>query len=539
MNAKTGGTVRNVLFIMADQLRWDYLSCYGHPTLHTPNLDRLASKGVKFLNAYVQGPVCGPSRMSYYTGRYVSSHGAIWNFVPLSVREKGLGDYLRPHGIRTAVTGKTHMEPDWESMERLGADAASDKGVLVAELGFEPVDRDDGIWPHGISTKGNRYNDYLRQQGYAADNPWHDFANSAAGPQGEILSGWEMQYASLPANIDERHSETPYMTRRAMEFIRDQGDAPWCLHLSYIKPHWPYVAPAPYHNMYGPQDVVPVKRHPDEKEMAHPVQRGFQRMLPGLNFSRKEVRDSVVPVYMGLVKQLDDQLGVLFDFMEREGRMDDTMIVFCSDHGDYLGDHYLGEKELFHDTVAKVPLIICDPRANADGTRGTAEPRLVEAIDVLPTILDAFGIEPPCHILEGRSLQPLLHGAQPPAWRQVAISEMNYGFRDDVRLPLKQPIDRCQGYMVRDSRWKGVFFDDLRPQLFDLESDPDEFHDLGSEPAYAAVRERLCQHLVSWLRSRKIHPTISDQKMAAWTRKEQDVGILIGVWDPGDLESKQ
>lgn len=534
MDAKSRNSdvVRNVLFIMADQLRWDYLSCYGHPTLHTPHIDRLAARGVRFQNAYVQGPVCGPSRMSYYTGRYVTSHGAIWNFVPLSIREKGLGDYLRPHGIRTVLTGKTHMEPDLETLERLGVDLASEKGILASELGFEPIDRDDGIWPDGISTKGNRYNDYLRAQGYLADNPWHDFANSAAGPNGEVLSGWEMRHANLPANINERDSETPYMTRRAMEFIESQGDAPWCLHLSYIKPHWPYVAPAPYHNMYGPKDVIPVKQHPSEKELAHPVQRGFQRMLPGLNFSRKDVRDTVIPVYMGLVKQLDDQLGVLLDFIERTGRMNDTMIVFCSDHGDYLGDHYLGEKELFHDTVAKVPLIIYDPRGAADGTRGSEDSRLVEAIDVLPTILDAFGIESPSHILEGVSLQPLLHGEQPQEWRKVAISEMNYGFRDDVRLPLNQPIDRCHGYMVRDSRWKGVFFDDLGSQLFDLENDPDEFHDLGNDPHYAPVRERLYQFLVSWLSSRKIHPTISNRQMAEWSRKEQDVGILIGVWGP-------
>ncbi|WP_322063385.1 sulfatase-like hydrolase/transferase, partial [Paraburkholderia sp. J63] len=349
--AQQSGTVRNVLFIMADQLRWDYLSCYGHPTLQTPNLDRLAQRGVRFSNAYVQGPVCGPSRMSYYTGRYMTSHGAIWNFVPLSLREKGLGDYLRPNGIRTALVGKTHMEADVAAMARLGISPESPQGQLAMELGFEPFERDDGCWP-GPSAQDSPYCDYLRAQGYRSGNPWHDFANSAAGPNGEILSGWEMQYARLPAHIDETDSETPYMTRRAMAFIEAQGDAPWCLHLSYIKPHWPYVAPAPYHALYGAEDILPVKQHPDEREHGHPVQQGFQQMIAGRNFSEPHVREAVIPVYMGLVKQIDDQLGALFEFMEAAGRMDDTMIVFCSDHGDYLGDHYLGEKELFHDTVA-------------------------------------------------------------------------------------------------------------------------------------------------------------------------------------------
>lgn len=530
------GDLRNVLFIMADQLRWDYLSCYGHPTLHTPNLDKLASRGVRFTNAYVQGPVCGPSRMSYYTGRYVTTHGAIWNFVPLSIREKGLGDYLRPHGIRTALVGKTHMEPDIDSMIRLGLDPASAQGVLAAELGFEPFDRDDGIWPDGMSSETHRYNDYLRRQGYQSANPWHDYANSAAGPHGEVLSGWEMQYANLPANIEEPHSETPYMTRRAIEFIDGQGDQPWCLHLSFIKPHWPYVAPAPYHAMYTADDVIPVKQHADERSTSHPVQQGFQSMLPGQNFSRKEVRDRVIPVYMGLVKQLDDQLGVLFDHLEKRGRMQDTLIVFCSDHGDYLGDHYLGEKELFHDTVAKAPLIVYDPRAAADKTRGQIQDRLVEAIDVVPTILDALGVSKPEHLLEGRSLQPLLHGNEPGTWRDFVVSEMNYGFRDAVRAAVAQPVDRCHAYMVRDAHWKAVFYDGLRPQLFDLRADPDEYHDLGGSPEHAAVRERLLACLFDWLRRRKIHPTVDYATMAAWSRKEIEVGILIGKWDRHDSE---
>lgn len=523
-------SVRNVLFIMADQLRRDYLSCYGHPTLHTRHLDRLAARGVRFDNAYVQGPVCGPSRMSYYTGRYVTSHGAIWNFVPLSVRERGLGDYLRAAGIRTVLAGKTHMEPDTDALARLGIDPASAAGTLASELGFEPFDRDDGIWPQPTVGEDNRYAAFLRRHGYHGDNPWHDFANSAAGPDGEILSGWSMRYADLPARVAAEHSETRYMTDRAIDFIGAQGDARWCLHLSYIKPHWPYVAPAPYHSLYTADDVIPVQRHVDELEQGHPVQAGFQRFDGSRNFSRDEVRNRVVPTYMGLVKQLDDELGRLFAFLEQAGRMKDTLIVFCSDHGDYLGDHWLAEKELFHDTVARVPLIVYDPRTDADATRGGVEQRFVEAIDIVPTILDALGVPRPDHVLEGHSLQPLLHGEPTPEWRDAVFSEMNYGFRDFVREPLQQPIDRCHAYMIRDARWKCVFFDDLRAQLFDLSTDPQEFHDLGGDPAYASVREQMRERLFDWLRHRKIHPTVDYSKMAQWTRKEASVGIHIGHW---------
>src|SRR5262245_41031674 len=123
---------RNILFIMCDQLRLDYLSCYGHPHLHTPNIDALAARGVRFTRAYVQSPVCGPSRMSFYTGRYVASHGATWNGVPLRVGEMTLGDYLRPLGVQTVLVGKTPMRAETEGMARLGIDPSSIIGVRVA-----------------------------------------------------------------------------------------------------------------------------------------------------------------------------------------------------------------------------------------------------------------------------------------------------------------------------------------------------------------------------------------------------------------------
>ena len=520
--------VRNVLWIMCDQLRWDYLSCYGHPRLHTANIDRLASRGVRFTNAFVQGPVCGPSRMSYYTGRYVTSHGAVWNFVPMPIGEMTLGDFLRPHGVRVAVAGKTHVEADRAGIRRLGIDPRSTEGVLAAEGGFEPFDRDDGIWPPGFADESHQYTAYLRERGYDGANPWHDHANSAAGDNGEILSGWNLRHARLPARVREEDSETPYMTRRAIDFIEQSGDRPWMLHLSYIKPHWPYVAPAPYHAMYAPDDVLPVRQHPSELHHAHPVLQGFRNCEVSRNFSRAEVRDTVIPTYMGLIKQLDDQLGVLFDYLERTGRFDDTMIIFSSDHGDYLGDHYLGEKELFHDSVVKVPLIICDPRANA--ARGHVESRLVEAIDLVPTILDAYGLTIPDHVVEGRSLTPLLRGEAPREWRDAVFSENDYAFRDFVREPVGRPADGCHITMVRDHDWKFVHFEGLRPQLFDLRNDPDEFVDLGADPACAAVRERFQARLFDWLRNRRIHPTISHDAMAGWTRKEDEVGIHIGRW---------
>ncbi len=422
---------------------------------------RLAARGIRFTNAFVQGPVCGPSRMSYYTGRYVISHGAVWNFVPLSVGQTTLGDHLRPHGVRVALAGKTHMVADREGMARCGIDPASPQGVLVGQCGFEPFDRDDGLYPDGAPLKRQsvRYFGFLERHGYRSENPWHDFANSGRGPAGEIRSGWEMRWARLPAAVKEEHSETAYMTTRAMEFIAEQGAQPWCLHLSYIKPHWPYVAPAPYHDMYSADDMLPAVQDARELANEHPVLRGFRSQAGSVNLANEEMRRTVVPAYMGLVRQIDDHLGRLFAFLEAQGRFADTMIVFTSDHGDYLGDHYLCEKELFHDTVAKVPLIVYHPDAAA--TRGRVEPRLVEAIDIAPTILDAYRIEPPAHQLEGRSLLPLVLGDRVAEWRDAVVSEADYSFRSFVREPLGRPIDGCRNYMIRGERWKYIYYDGL------------------------------------------------------------------------------
>ena len=534
------GAVRNVLFIMCDQLRWDYLSCAGHPRLHTPNIDALAARGVRFTRAYVQSPVCGASRMSFYTGRYVQSHGATWNGVPLKVGEMTLGDYLRQLGVQAALVGKTHMRADAEGMQRLGIDPESIIGVRVSECGFDPYERDDGLHAEGPDGRYDpqipRYNRYLNDKGYAGDNPWHDWANAAQGEGNALASGWAMRHARKPARVNEEDSETPYMTRRAMDFMREAGDRPWCLHLSYIKPHWPYIAPAPYNTMYGPADVLPAVRSEEERRDPHPVYRAFMDLRVANAFSRDDVRAEVVPVYMGLIKQIDDQLGVLFRFMEAQGLLDNTLIVFTSDHGDYLGDHWLGEKDLFHEPSAKIPLIVVDPSSSADSARGTVCDALVEAIDLVPTFLEALGSDPALqsHRLEGRSLVALLRGEEPAAWRRFVFSEYDYSMLPVGRQLGVAPRD-ARLIMVADGRWKYVHAAGFRPMLYDLETDRNEFRDLGADPAFESERRRMAAALGEWGLRLAQRTTVSDRQIEASRGTSQRRGILIGVWDESDV----
>lgn len=521
----------NILFIMADQLRADYLACNGHPTIRTPHIDALAARGVNFTKAYCQAPVCGPSRMSFYTGRYAISHGASYNNVPLQVSERTIGDYLRPQGYRTALVGKTHMRRDEEGMRHLGLDPDSSRGVLISQCGFEPFERDDGLHPDQSADPDLPYNRYLRERGYAGNNPWHSAANSAESKSGELLSGWHMRHSHLPARVKEEHSETAYTTNRAMDFITEAGDSPWCLHLSYIKPHWPYMAPAPYHAMYHQKDLLPAVRSEQEREQPHPVLEAFMNHPESLEFSRVEVRERVIPAYMGLITQLDAHIGRLMTFLEDRAQLDNTLIVFTSDHGDYLGDHWLGEKEMFHEPSARIPMIVVDPSAQADATRGTTNDALVEAIDLLPTFVDYSGGDSRSHdhVLEGSSLKPLLHGKHVDSWRTYAFSEADYAWRP-ARLALSLAPNQARAFMITDGRWKYVHYEHHRPQLFDMETDPNELHDLAGDSSHDETRLSLQSALSEWARRRNSRVTVSNQQVSERTGMAHKRGYLFGVW---------
>tara|TARA_R110002096_G_scaffold20040_5_gene66847 strand:- start:198 stop:1790 length:1593 start_codon:yes stop_codon:yes gene_type:complete len=528
-------TVKNILFIMCDQLRWDYLSCMGHPHLETPNIDALAARGAIFQNAYCQAPLCGPSRMSMNTGRYMTTLGTVWNNVPPRIDEWTLGDYLKPLGVRSILVGKTHMQANLAEMQRLGIDPNSSLGVHLSECGFEPFERDDGMEPTGFHNPDLPYNRWLRGHGYESDNPWHDFANSAEGPDGEILSGWHMKWARLPARIKAEHSETAYMTGRGMQCIEEMGEEPWCIHLSYIKPHWPYVAPAPYHDLYGPEHVIPANKTGRERQRPHPVHGAYMQHVDSSTFARDEVRETVIPTYMGLIREIDDHMGRLWQFLEARGLFENTMIVFTSDHGDYLGDHWLGEKELLHEESVRIPVILYDPRKQADATRGQRIEGFAEGVDFIPTFVEALGGQPAYHRLEGRSLQPLLFEGDAADWRDAAFAETDYSMRD-ARAELGLSPSECRGYMVRTAKYKYVFWENFTPQLFDMQADYAEQHDLGEDPVFAGVRAELHERLFRWLRTRKLRLARTDEQIIAMggevgTRKR---GVYRGYWGPED-----
>ena len=540
-HAEGGDHLRNVLFIMCDQLRWDSLGCYGHPFVDTPNIDRLADKGVRFDRAFVNGAVCGSSRMSYYTGRYVVSHGARWNQVPLEVTQKTMGDHLRELGVPSVLVGKTHMRADQQALERLGIPSNSPEWLFLAECGFTPEQRDDGLHPDVRAQTDLPYNEFLRQNGYPGENPWHTAANSVIDETGNLCSGWLLRSAPFPAIVPDPLSETAFMTDRAIDFIRRADGERWCLHLSYIKPHWPYVASDPYHALYAGEQMPQPNRTERELETTHPVLRALQQSRIGRAMSKDEARQLVMPTYLGMVTQIDNHLGRLFSELERLGRVDDTLIVFTSDHGEYMGDHWMGEKDWLHEEVVRVPMIIVDPRSSADSTRGSTSNQLVEAIDILPTFVEALGGENQSRSqwLEGQSLLPLLSG-ETKSQRDYVVSEADWGFLEmSNHIQDSGNSRQRRATMIRTDRFKYVLSEVGPNLLYDLDEDPEEQFDRHNDSGCASVVEDLHEQLFAWFRNRRHDTTVSEEMIMATSEPGNTAkrGIPIGYWDENELEA--
>ncbi len=237
---------------------------------------------------------------------------------------------------------------------------------------------------------------------------------------------------------------------------------------------------------------------------------------------------------MGLIKQADDQMGRLFTWLEETGRMQDTMIVLTSDHGDFLGDHWMGEKTFFHDTSTRVPLIIYDPSPEADASRGTVCDALVESIDLAPTFVEIAGGAVAGHILEGESLMPILRGERAGTLRDYVICEYDYSGSPLAKL-LGVSVRDAVMFMIADTRWKLIHCEGgFRPLLFDLENDPQELVDLGESEAHGEVIAGMYDKLFQWARRPSQRTTRSEAQLIEMRGKSGRRGVVLGVYDEND-----
>jgi arylsulfatase A-like enzyme len=282
--------------------------------------------------------------------------------------------------------------------------------------------------------------------------------------------------------------------------------------LSYRAPHPPFVAPEPYHALYEPSDVPPPVRaaSPEIEAEQHPwlAYRIYNQEGSGFTFgvtaadnlslSESDLRQ-LRATYYGMMSEVDAQIGRLIDHLKSTGEYERTLIVFGSDHGEQLGDHWLFAKYSYFDESFRIPLIVRDPRRSADGGRGRVVEAFTENVDVMPTILDWLGTEVPA-ACDGESLLSFCRGKTDPGWRREV--HWAYDFRNVADPKFERAFgltsDQCTMNVIRGERYKYVHFTALPPLLFDLEEDPAEFRNLADDPAYQGLMLEYAQKMLSW-----------------------------------------
>ena len=488
---------RNVLLIVVDQWRGDILARLGTAGLRTPNIDRLCREGVTFRNHFTQAVPCGPARASLLTGMYQMNHRAVQNTVPLDARHRNLAHALRHAGYYPALIGYTTTTPDprttspndpryltlgdlMDGFKSVGAFEPSMDGYFgwLAHKGFRLPERREDIWL-----------------------PWGDDGDEGARP------GATRRPARVPAEL----SDSAFFTDRALTYLKGCGGKNWFLHLGYYRPHPPFIASAPYHEMYDPADMAgPVRAaSPEVEARQHPLLAHYIAEVKQASFyhggsgraaelSEEQIRLTRA-AYFGMLTEIDDRLGEVFAYLDQTGQWQDTLVVFTSDHGEQLGDHHLLGKLGYFSESFRIPLIVRDPDEQADAARGTVVSSFTGTIDTMPTILDWLGQEIPRPV-DGRSVLPFCHGLIPAGWRTEIQYE--FDFRDlhytTPETALGLSMDECSLAVVQDESYKYVHFAALPPLFFDLRDDPHEFVNRAEDPAYAGLVRDYAQKMLSW-----------------------------------------
>jgi len=405
----------------------------GNPAIHTPYLDTLAEEGVLFDQCISQSPVCAPSRASLITGRYPHTCGVIWNFAPLPDYELSLPELLRANGYQTAVVGKHHL-----------------RGATV-EKSFEQVVRLPGKW--GGAAGNGPYKQIVKERGYELplfmDDP--TFAENLG---------------VYPCDLPEELYVDSMVGERAVQFLEERAESPFFLWVGFHCPHHPYDPPERFLRLYDSADVPLPHTHPEECQSKPPEVRAF-REYGGHPFAggkwgeqTEEKLRRMVAAYYGIVSLCDEQIGRIVESLAAQGELENTLIIFTSDHGDFLGDHgIIGKGPFLYDSLIHVPLILRGPGC---GRPGKIISTPMELVDIFPTVMDATGIQTPAQV-QGRS-----------RWGQFQGGEDSGGGYTFSETPSQRAL--------RSTEWKYIrYLDKPYRELYDLTSDPHELCNLAGE----------------------------------------------------------
>ena len=495
---------RNVLFITLDQWRGDCLSALGHPVVETPALDALAARGVLFANHWANAAPCGPSRACLYTGTYSHRNRSILNGTPLDARFTNVALVARELGYDPVLFGYTDTSVDPRTVPSGDPRLYTYEGVLP---GFRALIVDP--WEQGSPAWGR----WLAERGLDVPADPHELYEPIDGFPGADAHGSTWAPARFPTEL----SQTTFIRSEVVDWLEHNGDEPFFVHASFIRPHPPRRNPVGYHDLYAAEAVGPFagcERREDEAAI-HPL--GAVAMgTPGVGAPEdEEERRQLRATYYGAQREVDDGLASLFAYLDESGLAESTLVIVTSDHGEMGCDHWLLEKLGYWDESYRVPLIVMDPRPEAAAGRGTIVDAVTESVDVLPTICDFLGAEVPLQA-DGWSLAPFLRGEPAPEhWRDTAHYE--WSFSDPARQLAETafaiPMSHCALEVGRGPRFKYVQFatesELFPPLLFDVSEDPGQTQNLlGAGGDAYEVAWGCAQELVRW-RMRTSERTLS------------------------------
>jgi arylsulfatase A-like enzyme len=447
----------NILWITTDSQRWDTVAALGHPAIRTPNLDRLCRRGVACARAYSQSPVCTPSRASFLTGRYPSAIGVPRNgnarypgAAPLATR------LLADAGYDCAMIGKLHIASVWT-----GTEARTDDGYTYWRYSHAAS--------QGIGG-GNQYADWLLARGVDLERV---FQRRAGGDLG-----------AYQPDVPSELTHAAWVGDRAVEFVRTRCRRPWLASVNFFDPHPPFTPAARLRARYRPDDLPRPRFGPEtlalqERLKAYPVFSATPK-APG------PAEQEYIADYYATIELIDEQVGRVLAALEEIGQLEETLIVFHSDHGESLGDHGWKHKGCrFYEGSVRIPLIWSWPRAIDQGRVLEQE---VGLVDVAPTLLELLGLPAPA--VHGESLAGALRGGEFGPRRRPVRCE--YHDAVDFEAPHPRTTAPASATMVVEDRRKLVVYHGCDiGELYLLDEDPDELRNRWEDPACAALRERL------------------------------------------------
>lgn len=450
----------NILLLITDQQRWDALGASGNADIKTPNLDRMAAEGVDFDHFYVQNPVCMPSRVSLLTGQYPSTLGITHMGVPVPADTITLPKLLRNYGYTSANLGKLHFLMHANRDHR---DIHPSYGFDQLEISDEPGCYEDAYraWVRRVAP------DQLDLISVGLP-PLTETFHAAMGIRDDIqhpAERFRKRAIPFPGRSDMTH--TAFVADRTIEYLRAHRDRSFLCVAGFYSPHSPWIAPQEFLDQYDPDEIA-LPEFPPELE-------GKRSQS---SFSDAELR-SARHGYYAMVTEVDHHVGRILEALDEAGLAEDTVVVFTSDHGEWLGEHLrYGKGFPAHDCVSGVPFLVRWPAGVRNPGRTLSG--LAEGVDLVPTLLEAAGIPVPYHI-QGRSLM-------------AALADETFAGRDSA-------LTEGPGIKVlRTRRYRYVSHASGEEQLFDLEQDPDGYRDIADDPsrpaALAEVRHQMLKHLL-------------------------------------------